>query len=155
VIALVGGLALIAAFFMPWFASQGLLLSGQFLNDFLASASAADLQRFVPGTSPTEARLLRVLVDLFAGCGAVAAGLCLAASIPGLRGARLLLISLLILSGLIPLVAWGGGITRLPPGSSFQVGLWLIAIGAIAILVGAALELIAYGRNASGPRVSD
>ena len=33
--------AMVAAFFMPWFASQGLLLSGQFLHTFLSSASPA------------------------------------------------------------------------------------------------------------------
>lgn len=143
VIALVGGLALVAAFFMPWFASQSLLLSGQFLNDFLAAASPADLQRFVPGTSPTEARLLRILVDLFPACGGLAACLCLLLSIATLRPAFIVLKVLLGLTGLVPLVAWAGGITRLPPGSSAQIGLWLIACGSLTVLLGAGLELLA------------
>ena len=42
---LIGALGLVSAFFMPWFSSQGLLLSGQFLHTFLAGASAADLRR--------------------------------------------------------------------------------------------------------------
>jgi hypothetical protein len=142
--ALVGGLALIGAFFMPWFASQGLLLSGQFLNDFLAGATPADLQRFMPGTTPTEARLLRLLVDLFPLCGALAAVLCL---IKTLWANLIALDVVLTLSGLVPLIAWAIGISRLPPGSSSQVGLWLIAVGALAIILGAAFELGARRGN--------
>src|ERR1043165_3648276 len=81
VLALVGGLALVVALFMPWFAAQGLLLSGQFLHTFLATATPADLQRFLPGTSPTEVQLLRLLVDLFPVCGAFAAAVSLIGSI--------------------------------------------------------------------------
>ncbi|HEX9438576.1 MAG TPA: hypothetical protein VF909_02795, partial [Roseiflexaceae bacterium] len=65
VLALVGGLSIVASFFMPWFGSQGLLLSGQFLHSFLGSASANDLRRFLPSSSPTEVQMLRLLVDLF------------------------------------------------------------------------------------------
>jgi hypothetical protein len=139
VVALVGGLMLVAAFFMPWFATQGLLLSGQFLNDFLASASAADLQRFMPGTSPNAARLLRGLVDFFPACGALAALLCVLLTVRASTIARFVL----VLSGLAPLVAWAGGITGLPPGSTAQIGLWLLACGSLAIVLGAALELAA------------
>src|SRR5205807_2749966 len=72
VLALVGGVLLVTAFFMPWFSSQGLLLSGQFLHQFLSNPG--DLRRFLPGSSgsPGEAQLLRALVDLFPACGAVA-----------------------------------------------------------------------------------
>src|SRR5439155_16874787 len=72
VLALVGGVLLVSAFFMPWFSSQGLLLSGQFLHHFLSNPG--DLRRFLPGSSgtPAEAQLLRSLVDLFPACGAVA-----------------------------------------------------------------------------------
>jgi hypothetical protein len=139
VLALIGGLALVAAFFMPWFASQGLLLSGQFLHTFLTNASAADLRRFLPTSSPTELQLLRVLVDLFPVCGAVAAVAALGGSL--YPPARLVLNVVLGLSGLVPLLAWAGGITRLPPGSSPEIGLWLIALGSIAVLVGLGLEL--------------
>ena len=136
VVALVGGFALISAFFMPWFASQGLLLSGQFLNDFLASASLADLQRFVPGTSPAEAQLLRLLVDLFPAFGGLAVALCVLLS---LRHHAVLKITLGV-CGIIPLAAWAIGITRLPPGSPPQIGLWFIACGSLSIVAGAALE---------------
>jgi hypothetical protein len=144
VVALVGGVALVGAYFMPWFASQGLLLSGQFLNDFLAAASPADLQRFVPGTGPTEARLLRILVDLFPSCGVVAAVVCLLIT---LWANVVVLDVLLALSGLLPLVAWAVGVGRLPQGSTAQVGLWLIAVGSLAILLGATLEFAARRGN--------
>ena len=143
VLALVGGLALVAAFFMPWFATQGLLLSGQFLNDFLSSATPNDLQRFMPGTSPAEARLLHALVVFFPACGAAATVLCLLASFNPPARMRLGLSILLLLCGLAPLAAWLAGITRLPAGASFQVGLWLIASAAAAIILGATLELLA------------
>src|SRR5579864_8309119 len=73
VVALTGALGLIGAFFMPWFSSQGLLLSGQFLHTFLSSASPADLRRFLPASSPNEVQSLRLLVDLFPACGVVGA----------------------------------------------------------------------------------
>jgi hypothetical protein len=142
VLALIGGLSLMTAFFMPWFASQGLLLSGQFLNDFLASATPADLQRFMPGTSASEARLLRGLVDLFAACGACAAMLSVLIALP-FPGLKLLLRILLVLTGAVPLAAWAIGIARLPANATFQVGLWLIACAALAVLIGGALELLA------------
>jgi hypothetical protein len=139
VLALVGGLALVAAFYMPWFGSQGLLLSGQFLHNFLASASAADLRRFLPNSSASEVQMLRVLVDLFPACGIVAAG---AALVGGLvtRGTGVLNV-VLGLGGLVPLVAVLVGVGRLPSGSSIEVGLWLIGAGSVAVLVGLALEM--------------
>jgi hypothetical protein len=145
VLALIGGLALVAAFFMPWFASQGLLLSGQFLNDFLASATPSDLQRFMPGTSASEARLLRGLVDLFAACGAAAAILSLLVAVP-VPGLKLLFRILLVLTGAVPLAAWAVGIGRLPANATFEIGLWLIACAALAVLIGGALELIGARR---------
>src|SRR5215468_8014930 len=72
VIALVGGTLLVAAFFMPWFASQGLLLSGQFLHNFLSNANQTDLRRFLPNSSPGEVQALKLLVDMFPACGAAA-----------------------------------------------------------------------------------
>ena len=142
VLALVGGLGLIAAFFMPWFSAQNLLLSGQFLHQFLANPG--DLRRFLPGSSgtPAEAQMLRALVDLFPVCGGVAA---LASLVGGLTPWRVPANVVLGLAGIVPLVGWAGGITRLPPGASAEVGLWLIAIGSVAVLAGLGLDL-ALGR---------
>src|SRR6266851_1326142 len=140
VLALVGGLALLAAFFMPWFASQGLLLSGQFLHVFLASASAADLQRFLPGSNPTEVQLLRLLVDLLPASGAVAA-------VMSLVGRRFVVDLVLAVSGLVPLLAWSVGQTRLPSGSSPEIGLWLIPASSLAVCLAATLELLNHGRR--------
>jgi len=141
VLALVGGLGLVAAFYMPWFGSQGLLLSGQFLYTFLASASRADLQRFLPSSSPTEVQMLRVLVALFPVCGLLAAASALLGGIVRGHG-RTAFNIVLALGGVVPLVAWGGGITRLPAGSTPEVGLYLIALGSIAVLVGLGLEVL-------------
>jgi hypothetical protein len=145
VLALVGGLALVAAFFMPWFGSQGLLLSGQFLDMVLATASPAQLQQFLPGATPGELQLLRVLVDLFPACGALAA---LGALIGGLtaRG-RLGADSIVGLGGLAPLLAWAAGITRLPAGAEPEIGLWLLALGSLAILIGLILDVATRSRR--------
>jgi hypothetical protein len=139
VLALLGGALLVAAFFMPWFSSQGLLLSGQFLHQFLSNPG--DLRRFLPGSSgsASEAQLLRALVDLFPACGTVAF---LAALAGGLwRRWRMAMNVLLALAGAIPLVGWAGGITRLPPGANPEIGLWVIAGASIAVLLGLALDL--------------
>jgi hypothetical protein len=143
VLALVGGVLLVSAFFMPWFSSQGLLLSGQFLHQFLSNPG--DLRRFLPGSSGTaaEAQLLRGLVDLFPVCGVVAFVAALAGGlVPGWRRPTNVLLGL---SGVIPLVGWAGGITRLPPGANPEVGLWLIACASLAVLVGLAVDLTALG----------
>ena len=139
VMALVGGVLLTTAFFMPWFSSQGLLLSGQFLHQFLSNPG--DLRRFLPGSSgsASEAQLLRALVDLFPACGAIAF---LAALTGGLwRRWRLATNIVLALAGAIPLAGWAIGITRLPPGASPEIGLWLIACASLGTLVGLALDL--------------
>jgi hypothetical protein len=149
VLALVGGLGLVAAFFMPWFSSQGLLLSGQFLHDFLGSATPSDLARFLPASSPSEVQLLRALVDLFPVAGGLAA---VTALIGGpahgglargglARGGSGVANAILGLCGLVPLVGWAVGITQLPAGSSPAVGLWLIACASLAVLLGLGLEL--------------
>src|SRR5579859_5749446 len=75
VVTLVGGLGLLAAYFMPWFGSQGIMLTGAFLNQFLGTTP--DLRRLVPGAvgGPLEVQLLRALVDFFpvaGGLGVVA-----------------------------------------------------------------------------------
>jgi hypothetical protein len=148
VLALVGGLALLAAFFMPWFSTQGLLLSGQFLHQFLSNPT--DLRRFLPGSSgsPAEAQALRALVDLFPVFGALAA---LCALIGGLtsRGRRIADV-LLGLAGVVPFVGWAVGVTRLPPGANAEVGLWLIPGGSAAVLIGLALERLRPRATSAG-----
>ena len=140
VLSLVGGLAILATYYMPWFglsSTQGsILLSGDFLNRFLASGT--DLSRFLPGASAGQAAALRALVLLFPTCGALAAVLALVGSArPGSRPLDVLL----GLAGVIPLVGLLGGLSHLPPNASVEVGLWLIGAGAVAVLAGLALHL--------------
>lgn len=141
-LALVGGLALLGAFFMPWFSSQNLLLSGQFLHIFLGSPG--DVRRFLPATSAGEAQLLRVLVDMFPSCGALAV---LAAVVGGFGRMRWRVACdvLLLIAGLVPLIGWAAGVTRLPPGSGAELGLALLPLGALGVLAGGAADLV-WGR---------
>jgi hypothetical protein len=142
VLALVGGLGLVAAFFMPWFASQGLLLSGQFLHTFLSSASPTDLRRFLPASSPAEVQALRLLVDLFPACGVVGGAAALAGGLVRQPALKLVANSLMGLSGVVALIAWAGGVRQLPPGATPEVGLWLIAASSLALLVGLVADLL-------------
>ncbi len=137
VLALLGSALLVSAFFMPWFSSQGLLLSGQFLHQFLSNPG--DLRRYLPGSSgsPGEAQLLRALVDLFPACGAVA----FLAALAGAFVWRLSMNILMGLAGAIPLIGWAVGITRLPTGANPEIGLWVIAGSSLAVLAGLALDL--------------
>ena len=137
VLALLGGALLVSAFFMPWFSSQGLLLSGQFLHLFLSNPG--DLRRYLRGSSgsPGEAQLLRALVDLFPACGAIA----FVAALAGAFVRRLAMNILLGLAGAIPLIGWAIGITRLPPGANPEIGLWVIASASAGVLVGLAFDL--------------
>ena len=134
VLSLVGGLALVAAFYMPWFAIQGLLLSGDFLARFLGNP--AQLRQFAPALagSPGDVQMLRMVVYVFPLFGGMAAILALMHGLWRRRPSGLSI--LLTLSGLIPLVALLGGVTRLPPGSSTEVGLWTLGIGSVMILAG-------------------
>jgi hypothetical protein len=134
VFSLLGGLALVTAFFMPWFATQGLLLSGAFLARFLGSAD--DVRRFMPGIAGGQAEilLLRALVYLFPASGGVAAVLVILGTV--WRGWQARLGIILIVSGLVPLIALVVGMTRLPPGASPEIGLWQLGIGSVAILIG-------------------
>ena len=140
--ALIGGLGLIGAFFMPWFSSQGLLLSGQFLHTFLSSASPADLRRFLPASSPAEVQALRLLVDLFPACGFVGGTATLTGGLVQQRALKLVANLLLGISGLVALVAWACGISQLPSGSAPEVGLWLIAASSLAMLAGLTADLL-------------
>ena len=133
-LSLLGGLALVSAFFMPWFATQGLLLSGAFLARFLGSAD--DVRRFMPGIAggQAEIQLLRALVYLFPVSGGVAAVLAILGTV--WRGRHAWLRIVLTVSGLVPLIALGVGVTRLPPGASAEIGLWQLGVGSVAILIG-------------------
>jgi hypothetical protein len=147
VLALVGGLGLVAAFWMPWFGTQGLLLSGAFLNQFLSTTP--DLRRVMPGTSggAQEAQLLRALVLLFPAVGGLGA---IVALLTGLRQRmrRAWGLALAVL-GAVPLVALVIGLGRLPPGSTFEAGLWTIGLGAACLCLGGLLEAVAGpGRDA-------
>ena len=57
-------------------------------------------------------------------------------------------------SGILPLIGWAVGISRLPSGATGEIGLWLIAIGSVAILLGLALDLLpASGRTLRQPKL--
>jgi hypothetical protein len=144
VVSLVGGLALVTAYFMPWFAVQNLLLSGSFLARFLASPG--DVARFLPGVGgPAEVQLLRALVYLFPTSGWIAVAL---AILLALRPGRPIWLSVaLVLSGVVPLVAVLVGLTRLPPDAALEVGLWQIGIGSVAILLGPWLDVLLARRS--------
>jgi hypothetical protein len=141
VVALIGGLTVVAAYFMPWFgvrmSGQGIILTGEFLGEFLGNN--ADLRRFLPGvTDPTEGERLRLLVYFFPASGGLAAVLALLGMGRASLGRWLCLG--LALCGLLPLLALVASLSRLPPGASPEMGLWLIGLGAVAILLGAALD---------------
>jgi hypothetical protein len=139
VVSLCGGLGLMAAFFMPWFSSQGLLLSGQFLDLFLSTASPGQLRQFLPSSSSSEVQALRFLVDAFPALGALA---CVSALIGGfMKAARGICNVALGATGVLALVGWAVGVTRLPGGTAPEIGLGLIGFSAIAVLLGLALEL--------------
>jgi hypothetical protein len=86
-----------------------------------------------------------VLVDLFPVCGGIGA-------ITAVLGAivvplRLISNVLLGLCGLIPLLAWAGGVTQLPAGSASEIGLWLMVVGSVAMLVGLAADLKPFSQR--------
>ena len=139
VVALIGGLALLAAYEMPWFGSQGIILTGAFLDQLLGSTT--DLRRLLPGAAggPLEVQLLRALVDFFPVAGGLAA---LVTLLVTLRPAWRLAANVLVgACGVLALVALVGGVSRLPPGATWEVGLWLIGAGGLAILAGVGLDV--------------
>ena len=146
-VSLIGGLSLVAAYFMPWFSvefsGQGISLSGDFLGRFLGSTT--DLRRFVPGASggQTEVNLLRALVYLFPASGLLAAVLSLLGTLQS--SSRRLVNATLVVLGILPLVALAGvtvaaSMTRLPAAATPDVGLRLIAVGCIALLAGTVVD---------------
>ncbi len=147
VLEMIGSLLILVAFFMPWFEVQRLIMTGEFLNDFLASTR--DLRQFLPGFAggPAEVTQLRVLVLLFPACGAAAALLAVVGAVAP-RAGRILDAGAAI-AGLVALAALAIGVTRLPAGAIVHVGLWLIGAGGAAILAGAGLD--AAMERAPGP----
>ena len=146
VLALVGGLAMVAAYAMPWFSismgGQGISLSGLFLGRFLASTN--DLSRMMPGArgGPEEVARLRTLVLLFPIAGGVAALLALSTAFATRRRLADLLLAIV---GVVPLLAVVGGLSQLPPGAAPELGLWVIGAGAVAVILGALLDFLAAG----------
>src|SRR5688572_17350077 len=130
VVALIGALALVAAYAMPWFGvsvqGQGVVLSGQFLGRFLSSTT--DLRRVMPGAAggPDEVRMLLALVYFFPACGALAT--LVAAGTAWVARRRWWDVLLLVL-GVLPLVALTIGLSQLPPGAAPETGLWVIGVG--------------------------
>lgn len=128
---------------MPWFSTQGLLLSGQFLDSFLARP--ADLGRFLPGASTDEARALKVLVDAFPVCGTIIA---LTAIVGGLAKPLAAVADVVLaLAAIVPFVGWAVGVGRLPPGSASEIGLWLVPVSCVAAVCGLALERVRLSRE--------
>jgi hypothetical protein len=153
VLALVGGLSLLAAYTMPWLAvrigNQGILLSGDSLTQQLSNVT--DLRQLLPGSSgnPLEAQALRALILLVPVSGGVAAVLAL---LEGWLGRRRWLSGLLIVSGLLPLVGLLGGLNVLPPMASREHGLWLMGLGSAAVILGPLLnDWLASRRATSRP----
>lgn len=142
VLSLVGGVVLVAAYAMPWFAvdvgnGQGITLSGQFLGRLLSSTN--DLRRFLPGAAggPQEVMMLRALVYLFPGFGMLAVLASLATAWWRRRRAA---DAAIVLLGVVPLAALAIGLGQLPPGARPETGLWTIGAGALAVVLGALLD---------------
>lgn len=150
-LSLIGGLALVAAFWIPWLGiqmgTQGVLLSGDVLGRLLGGT--ADLRQFMPGSTgnPLEAQALRTLVFLFPTAGALAAALAL---LEGWLGRRRWLAILLVVAGLVPLVGLLVGLTRLPPTASRELGLWTNGIGSLAVALGPLLNGMLARRQQPG-----
>lgn len=148
VMALVGGLALVAAYAMAWFGvsvnGQGVVLSGQFLGRFLSTTT--DLRRVMPGAAggPDEVRMLLALVYFFPACGALAAAVALATAWGARRRSWNVLLGLL---GLLPLGALAVGLSQLPAGATPETGLWVIGVGGLAVVVGALLDWVGGGNS--------
>ncbi|MFN8632412.1 MAG: hypothetical protein U0893_01055 [Chloroflexota bacterium] len=147
-LSLIGGLALVAAFWMPWLGiqmgTQGVLLSGEVLGRLLGGT--ADLRQFIPGSSgnPLEAQALRALIFLFPSAGVLAGVLAL---LEGWLGRRRWLAILLVIAGLVPLVGLLVGLTRLPPTASRELGLWVNGAGSVAVALGPIVNGLLAGRK--------
>jgi hypothetical protein len=149
VLALVGGLALVAAYTMPWLSvrmgTQGILLSGDSLSQQLGNVT--DLRQLLPGASgnPLEATALRALIVLFPVSGGIAAALAL---LEGWLGRTRWLSALLTVSGAVPLIGLLGGLQVLPPMAAREHGLWLMGLGSLAVILGPLLNSWLASRRA-------
>ena len=153
VVALVGGLAVLAAYAMAWFGvnvqGQGVVLSGQFLGRFLSSTN--DLRRVMPGATggPDEVRMLLGLVLFFPACGALAA---LVAAGTAWAARRRFWNGLLVLLGALPVVGLFVGLSQLPAGAAPEIGLWVIGGGGAAVILGAAIDWAADAESRRAAR---
>lgn len=151
VLSLIGGLALVVAFWMPWlgiqFGAQGALLSGEVLGRLLSGTS--DLRQFIPGSSgnPLEAQALRALIYLFPTAGVLAA---LLALVEGGLGRQRWLTVLIVIVGLVPLIGLIGGLGFLPPNASRELGLWVNGLGSAATVLGPIVNGVLAGRQRPG-----
>lgn len=131
-IGLLGSLAIIAGYFMPWFGTQGVIFTGNLLTRFLGGSP--DLRQVLPGIGPSEVQLLRALVVFFPLAGAAGLGLLVTTLVwPRLRRVLDPLASVL---AVLTLAALAGGLSQLPRGASLEVGVWLIGAGASMLLLG-------------------
>lgn len=130
-IGLLGSLAIIAGYFMPWFGTQGVIFTGNLLTRFLGGTT--DLRQVLPGIGPSEVQLLRALVLFFPVAGAV--GLALLVATFGWPRLRRVLDPLASLVAALTLAALAGGLRQLPRGSSLEVGVWVIGAGAFMLLL--------------------
>lgn len=149
VISLVGGLTLVAAYFIPWFGvsfgGQGVLLSGEVLARLLGGGD--EVRRFMPASSALEIRLLRGLIYLFPVTGVLAAALAVLLGFSAGKGMAPAIA--LFITGLVPLIGLGVGLTRLPPGTSAELGLWMIGVGGLTTVGGVILHGILRGGRSS------
>ncbi|MFN8526923.1 MAG: hypothetical protein U0821_27780 [Chloroflexota bacterium] len=141
VLSLFGGLLLVAAYVMPWFSADRVILTGSFLSQFLLNTT--DLRRFLPGSTggTFEVQLIRLLVYAFPGLGLAAAATAIygwmrpanrratniALGAIGAAGVVVWIVALIILS------------VKLPTASR-EIGLNLNALAAILIVAGVALD---------------
>jgi hypothetical protein len=85
------------------------------------------------------------LVLLFPASGGLAVLVALAAGLTGHRAWSVVLVVI----GAVPLVALLVGLRQLPPGSTFEAGLWTIGLGAAGVCLGGLLEALSgRGRDA-------
>jgi hypothetical protein len=144
VLALVGGLGLLAAYWMPWIGNQQGAMAGSNLATVLARTT--DLSRLVPGfnISPEETQLLKLVIGAVPTVGALVA--LLAAS--GLQVRFGLVVNTLLgLAGVVMLLALMFGSQRLPPGALPQIGLNVIGWASVATVLGAILDVFLRPKN--------
>jgi hypothetical protein len=130
---------------MPWFNTQGLLLTGYLVTRFLSSTT--DLRRYMPEATggQFEVQVLLVIAALFPASGALA--VCAALLGAAREGSRVATAFMLLAAGSSSLAAFGLGVSRLPAGTSAEIGMWVVGAASSAILVGAVSELSSVQRT--------